>query len=129
MGEGAAEEKFTTGVIFNHFNIPETSSIRKTGQIVGGILIIRKCEKSIKLINEYYDAAINHAHLFSDEHNTTGNSSNFIDNRHDQSVLSVLRKIYNSTSIEDETYANTMEAWHDLIYNKKIPFLATRIRN
>jgi hypothetical protein len=129
MGEGAVEEKFTTGAIFNHLNIAETSTIRKTGQIVGGILIIRKCEKSLKLINEYYDAAINHTHLFSDEHNSTGNSSNFIDNRHDQSILSVLRKVYNSTTIEDETYADNMEGWNDLISNKKIPFLATRIRN
>jgi hypothetical protein len=129
MGEGAAEEKFTTNAIFNYFNVPENSEIRKTGQIVGGILIIRKTDKTIKLINEYYEIATKHTKLFSDENNFVNNSENFIENRHDQSILSVMRKLYGSSIIEDETYADTMEKWYDLIYNKKIPFLATRIRN
>jgi hypothetical protein len=123
------EEKYTTGAIFRYFNIADNSDILKSGQIVGGILVFKKCQNTINLINEYYNLAVNETKLFSDENNYAGNSENFVDNRHDQSILSVLRKIYDSVIIEDETYADTMEGWHNLIYNKKIPFLATRIRN
>ena len=129
MGEGAAEEKFTTGAIFDKFGIEEKSEIRKSGQIIATILIFKKCEKSIKLIDDYYNLAINYTSLFSDEYNMINNSPNFVDNRHDQSILSIMRKKYESICINDETYADTMEGWYDLIYNKKIPFLATRIRN
>jgi len=129
MGEGATEEKFTTSAIFNQIGIEENSEIRKSGQIIATILIFKKCEKSIKLIDDYYNLAINYTSLFSDEYNMMNNSSNFVDNRHDQSILSVMRKKYGSICINDETYADTAEGWQDLYYNKKIPFLATRIRN
>ena len=92
------------------------------------ILIMRKCEKSISLVNEYYNLALSNPKLFSDDYNKEGNCGRFIDNRHDQSLLSVLRKKHGSVEILDETYADTIDGWNNLIYIKKIPFLATRIR-
>ena len=127
--DGLDEEQYTTEEIFKQFNIEEDSNIRKSGQIMATILVMRKCEKSINLVNEYYDLAINNTHLFSDINNNSGNCSRFIDNRHDQSILSVLRKKYGTVEIIDETWAGDMDAWNKLIYDKKIPFLATRIRN
>lgn len=127
--DGLDEEQYTTEEIFKHFDIEINSQVRKSGQIMATILILKKNERSIDLVNRYYDLAINNSSLFSDINNSIGNCDRFIDNRHDQSVLSVLRKKYGSVEIQDETYADTTEGWHKLYYEKKIPFLATRIRN
>ncbi len=126
--DGLDEEQYTSEAIFKHFEVENDEILRKSGQIMATILIMKKCEESIKLINEYYELAINHTHLFSDI-NIEGNCNRFVDFRHDQSVLSVMRKKYGSIEIVDETWAPDMNGWNNLIYNKKIPFLATRIRN
>jgi hypothetical protein len=126
---GLPEECYNTEIVFKHFGVEKDDKYRKSSQFVGGILVIRKCSNSQKIINEYYDLAINNTHLFSDINNFSDNCQSFIDHRHDQSILSILRKKYGSVVLQDETYAGTMEDWNNLIYNKKIPFLATRIRN
>lgn len=126
--DGLDEEQYTTEEIFKFLQIETNSPIRKSGQIMATILIMRKCENSTKLVNDYYNLAITNPKLFSDEFNNSGNCERFIDNRHDQSILSVLRKKHGSVEIIDETWAPDMNAWNNLIFIKKIPFLATRIR-
>jgi hypothetical protein len=126
--DGLNEEAYTTEEIFKEFNITD-DSIRKSGQIMATILIFMKNEKSVKLIDDFYNLALSKAKLFSDENNFAGNCSRFIDARHDQSCFSVMRKVYGSTEIIDETYADSMEGWNKKIYETKMPFLATRIRN
>ena len=126
--DGLDEEQYTTEEIFKYFGVENDKALRTSGQIMATILVMRKCAESINLVNDYYNLALNHTHLFSDVNNFSGNCERFIDNRHDQSVLSVLRKKYGTVEIVDETYAATMEGWNDKIFNQKIPFLATRIR-
>jgi hypothetical protein len=126
--DGLDEERYTTEEIFKHFFIEKSDIIRISGQIMATILIFQKNSISQKLIDDYYNSAISKPNLFSDDFNLTNNCERFVDNRHDQSILSVLRKIYNTFEIQDETYADSLEGWNNLIYIKKIPFLATRIR-
>jgi len=127
--DGLDEEQYTTEKVFNHFNIDIDSPIRKSGQIMATMIIFRKCDKSIKIINELYNLALNNTVLFSDEFNAVGNCERFIDNRCDQSIFSVLRKKYETAEIVDETWAPDNNGWNNLYYVKKIPFLATRIRS
>ena len=96
---------------------------------MSGTIMFRKCENSEKILNEYLKVSIDRPDLWTDMYNHSGNHPNFRDNRHDQSILSILRKKYGSVEIIDETYSDTMEGWNNLYYLKKIPFLATRIRN
>jgi hypothetical protein len=124
--DGLNEEAYTSEAIFKEFNVTD-DSIRKSGQIMATILVFKKNEKSTKLINDYYNLAITKTNLFSDDC-VTGNCVGFVDFRHDQSILSVMRKVYGSTEIIDETYADNMGKWNFKIYQEKIPFLATRIR-
>lgn len=127
--DGLDEERYTTEEIFKHFGIEDNSEIRKSGQIMATILVLIKNEKSQKLVDEYYNLAVTKPNLFSDDFNFTNNSPRFVDNRHDQSILSVMRKKYSTSEIQDETYADTMEGWNKLYFQTKIPFLSTRIRN
>ncbi len=126
--DGLDEEQYTTEKIFKTLGvIDEHPEVRKSGQIMATIIILRKNSNSVKLINDFYNLAINFTSLFSDEHNS-GNCSRFIADRNDQSILSVLRKTQGSTEIIDETWAPDMEGWNKKLYIDKIPFLATRIR-
>ena len=61
--------------------------------------------------------------LFTDHYNNNGQESCFIENRHDQSVLSLNRKIHGSVIIQDETYHGNFKSEEALKY----PLLATRL--
>lgn len=120
---GFLEKMYTNEKVFEYFNISEEDDFRNTNQIVGGILFIRKCEKSIALVDEYYRMAVEHPDLFSDTYNDYKRKPEFRDHRHDQSILGILRKKHGSVKIPDETYATN---WNDIMH---VPILATRIRN
>jgi hypothetical protein len=87
------------------------------------ILYLKKCPNTKKIVDEYYDTALNSPHLFSDDYNDYKRTSSFKDHRHDQSILSIIRKKHGCVILPDETYAND---WKELMH---VPILATRIRN
>jgi hypothetical protein len=120
--ENLSEQFYTNEMVFEYFNIGPDDPIRKMGQYVGGILFIRKCDISKRIIDDYYSLAITRPDLFSDVHNDYKRTSIFRDHRHDQSILGLLRKKYNAVTIPDET-------WDEDFRNKlHVPILATRIR-
>jgi len=97
---GSLEKCYTKMDIFKEINAFE---LMNTGQLVGGIFIIKKCEKTVKLVKEWYKLCCNH-HLISDEPSIIPNVPEFIDNRHDQSIFSLLRKKNGTEILGDETY-------------------------
>jgi hypothetical protein len=117
---GAPEYKYTTSSIFKYFNVENNEHITKSGQYVGGIQIIKKNETSMKIINEWYNVAIEKPLLFTDYYNNIERHNEFCDNRHDQSIFSVITKINinNVNTLSDETNP----------YNEKYPICAARIR-
>lgn len=128
-----SEKKWTTEQIFKYFNVSEDSLVRETGQYLDGILIMRKCSHVEKLINIWLKAVYENVLMFTDNYNNDQNSY-FKDNRHEQSVFSVIRKLHGSVIIPDETWFRPADRSYapygafgeerSLIY----PFWATRIR-
>ena len=119
------EEMYNTERVFEYFSIPtDNTSIRKTNQLMATILILRKCESSIKLVNDYYHIATTQPSLFSNEHNDYKKQEAYRDHRHDQSILSILRKMHGSLIIPDVSYSAT-----DYTLFKHIPILSTRIKS
>ena len=94
-----------------------------SGQLVGGIFVLRKCPRTCDLINKYYELSQDY-HLIDDTPSVISNDSQFIDHRHDQSLFSLLRKKYGTISIPDETWYPNFRDPQVLNY----PILATRIR-
>jgi len=121
-----AEEEYTTDAIFNYFGANH-SSIRTSGQYISGINIFKVCPRSVLLCRAWLDAAKKDYTLFTDSHNheTKLKRANFKDNRHDQSVFSVISKIepylHYVIPLIDKTYDFTYAPSDE-------PFLATRIR-
>ncbi len=97
------EKKYTTREIFNYFNIDINSKIANSGQILGGIRIMKKNKNLIRLINIESKTLYNNPLLFTDYYNKN-QETYFIDNRHEQSIFSVIRKLNNTIILFDETF-------------------------
>ena len=109
------EDKWTTKEIFEYLNIHESSrDIIESGQFIATVRMFKKNKNSMNIVSAWRDALYQNPLLFTDYYNdvnTTAaadtnkyNKGKFIENRHDQSVLSVICKLYKTTVLEDETY-------------------------
>ena len=124
---GLRERSWTNSKVFEHFEIDD-EEFKNGTHLMATIFITKKCSNSQKIVDDYYDLAVNSTSLFSDDFNNYKKDEYYSAHRNDQSVFSVLRKINNVYTINDETWAENLEGWNKLFYEKKIPFLATRIR-
>ena len=116
------EKSYTKMDLFNKLDV-NNETMLNSGQLVGGIFILKKCSKIVNLINEYYDLSQDY-HLIDDSKSNINNHPDFIDHRHDQSLFSLLRKKLGTILIPDET-------WYPDFTDSKVlnfPILATRIR-
>ena len=119
------EINWTTSDIFKYFNIDLESDIAKSGQSLGGILIMQKKPHLIKIIEEAYKVLEYDSKLFTNEYGCNDNKKTqhigFKDTRHDQSILSIIRKIHGSIVLEDETLSHLPDS-------KKWPIWAKRLK-
>lgn len=122
---GFSQNLLTTEAIFEHFKIELIDNFRKEWQIMATIFFLRKCETTKQIVNTWYDTAYNYPDLFSDVHNEVSKIKNpvFKDNRHDQSIFSVVAKLNKAFTIPDETYALN---WNDI---RHVPIWSTRTRS
>jgi hypothetical protein len=96
----------------------------ETGQLISGVYILRKCQHTIELIDRWYEGACNY-HLSDDSPSSIPNAASFNENRHDQSLFSVIRKKLGTEMTEiDETYFEP--DWN--ILGGRYPFWAVRMR-
>ena len=115
------EKKWTTKEIFNYFGLKVESEIGKSGQIIGGILVMEKNDKVIGMYNEYEKVLEHDMFLVTDKYNKGEQTTIFRENRHDQSVFSIIRKLYGSIVLCDETDKKN-------INRDNMPFIAQRKR-
>jgi hypothetical protein len=115
------EKNYTIKEIFQYFNVEQNCEIVDSGQLIGGIQIIRKNSNSIKLVNLWNQTLYDNPLLFTDYYNKNQNGY-FIDNRHDQSIFSVIKKMYNPIILDDESIYNPFDKKTYLKY----PFVAQR---
>lgn len=85
------------------FHYLQAEDLKETGQLVGGIFFIKKCDFVVNLIKKWYETCCNY-YLIDDSPSFAPNNETFREHRHDQSVFSLLRKKYGCEILEDETY-------------------------
>lgn len=93
------EHQYTTNRIFQAFNVDENDfGIRNSGQIQGGVLIIRNGPHIRKNLSRIYQVLEKDPYLITDIYNEEASQldNDFIDNRHDQSLHSITQKKYGS---------------------------------
>jgi hypothetical protein len=83
----------------------DNGETKDKGQIAATAFFIRKCDKIMELIKEWYDICCdNKYHWIDDTPSTIPNDETFIDHRHDQSVFSLLLYKYGTDMLDNETY-------------------------
>ena len=112
------EKKWCKMDIINYY---DAHDLLETKQLLAGIFILKKCNHTINLIKEWYNGCCKY-NLIDDSPSNSINDSSFIENRHDQSIFSILRKKIGSEVIDDETYF--YPEWD--IHGHNFPFWATR---
>ena len=100
---------WTTEAILSYLNANEY--VRYSPHYMSTVLVMRKCKTTEELVDAWLNVAVMRPDLFSDDHNVASHTNAcFKDNRHDQSVFSVLRKTlpYSRCVIQlrDESYGN-----------------------
>jgi hypothetical protein len=86
------ESEYTKLEVFQHFNTSE--EVIRSKQLMATIIMLRKCEHTSLLVDEWLDTACAHPFLFTDELRTLPQDKDFIAHRYDQSIFSVLRKMH-----------------------------------
>jgi hypothetical protein len=98
-----SEKCYTKMDAFEYLGM-NNNEILDSKQLVGGIYILRKCDKTTFLFNEVYNNISNNYNLINDCPSTLENNISFVEHRHDQSIFSLLRKKYGTEILYDETY-------------------------
>jgi hypothetical protein len=97
--------------------------IMNSDQLLSGIMIFKKTPEIEELIEKAYHFSLN-IHLTNDSPSIIPNDPIFKENRHDQSIFSILRKQHNKTFIIDD-FTYSPHNWELC----KFPFQARRLRN
>jgi len=85
--------KWTKGDCFYYINGDDKLKFKDENQIQGTYIFLRKCDESVMFVKKWLDYCTSND-LITDEPNIKmDNLSDFIDHRHDQSILSLL--VYN----------------------------------
>lgn len=121
------ERHWTTREIFNYFNVDIDSKLANTGQILDTVIIMKKNKNLINMNNIWFKTIYDNPLLFTDYYNKENQELYFRDNRHEQSIFSVIRKMNNPLLLKDETNKWVRES-NKIIWSHDKPFRATRIR-
>ena len=89
---GLPEYEWTKSEVLQYFNVNE-DDILNSDQRLGGLHIIRKCDFTMNVYNKWWTIAKENPGLFDDCFcRNTNYNLDFIENRHDQSVWSLICK-------------------------------------
>ena len=125
---GLPEKHYTTKEVFEYFNTSTSSSIANSGQITSCLIIVKKINKAMSLINKWLNCVYNNPVMFTDFFNDKNQEKCFKDHRHEQSVYSVLQKTHNACNfLTDETYHDDGKFDSEMASN--YPFHKTRFHD
>ena len=97
------EIQYTTKEILNYFNVDLGSETANSKQLQAGHMIFKKNQHTIDLLSEYSKLLNKDYKLITDYYSSNSQSEKFIENRHDQSIFSLLSKVRGCERIENET--------------------------
>lgn len=122
------EKCWTKGDVFRFFNEETESTIANSDQLLSGVFVIYVCPISRTIVSEWYEITHEHLFLSKDAPSIAPNSMEFIENRHDQSVFSMILKKRGITSLSGWEIQNHPATNKKLSRLHKNPFLAIRNR-
>ena len=137
------EFKYTKADLIDHFKFLNNKNVTHSPQFWAGSFFIKKQKESEKFIKEWIEVFDKKFNLIDDSDSVIDNFKGFIQNRHDQSVFSLLCKKYSIKSLSayecdwgeknnkrswDHNFDNPILAKRDLKYNIFRRFINRQIR-
>lgn len=93
------EQRWTKGDIFDYYNCRNNKEITDTPQIATTQILLRKCDSSMQFLREWNQVWYDNFPLIDDSPSKSKNLPGFIENRHDQSIFSVMYKLRGYTPL------------------------------
>ena len=131
--EGVIDHKeleWTKSDIFDFFGVLSNEEIKQSAQMQAGIILVEKRESTVKFFENWLDIMETHREFIDDSPSLIPNDPDFIENRHDQSIFSVLAKLEDVEALSHaenfprrKTFFSKKPAWIDL---KFMPIQARR---
>lgn len=119
------EKDWTKGDLFDYFNVRDDSMIYNTVQRGAGVFIIKKNIDNINFVARWLKVFEDNFSLIDDTPSNSPNFDGFKENRHDQSVLSILSKIHGIELIPEKDVSCWDGNWDNL---SDSPFLFKRLK-
>ena len=115
------EVQWTSSKLLEYFNIDKNSDIAQTTQLEATHMIFKNNNHTKNYLNEYVKLLEDDSGLITDKYNDLNRNREFKDNRHDQSIFSLLTKTLGGVTLPNETHFldNKNEQF-------EYPFLAVR---
>jgi len=88
------EQEWTKGDILEKFDVYDNEIICKSRQLYSGFFCLKKSERTLELVNRIVYFSDIKFELVTDKRSIKPNKEGFVENRHDQSLFSVLVKLY-----------------------------------
>lgn len=88
------EYEWTKADVFEYFGVRDNKEFTHTPQFESTIIFFRKSDLSVQFVKDWYQAYLDDYSLATDSPSRIPNISEFIENRHDQSIYSILAKKY-----------------------------------
>lgn len=138
------EYKFTKSDLLNYFGYLENRKFTHSPQFWSGMFFIKKDHRSKLFLKNWVDVFDKRFDLIDDSESSIKNLDGFIENRHDQSIFSLLCKKYDIKSLSayecewgeknnqrtwEHNLDNPVLAKRDLSYNIFKRFINRQIRN
>lgn len=93
------ENEWTKGDIFDYFGVRNDRSYTHTTQFESTVIFFKKSPKAMQFVRDWYQAYVDNYDLATDEPSKSPNFPEFTENRHDQSIYSILAKKYHIAEI------------------------------
>ncbi len=91
-GDRFIEKRWTKSDVFDYFEVLGDKKYTDTPQIEANTIFLKKTDKNIEFLEKWLDIFYNNFSLADDSPSIIENDPDFIENRHDQSILSILVK-------------------------------------
>lgn len=102
---GHTERMYQKRFTLEKYNLVNHNDFLNSNMIESGVLCLRKCEYSVRIVKEWLDTLIMKNYIYStNELIYETQDESFIDYRHDQSILSIICKFNNSHQLLEEAY-------------------------
>lgn len=127
--DGLLERCWTKGDIFDFFGVRNDTSLTEKEQLLCCAFVINVSPISRNVIQQWADISNEYSQLLTDEPSSSPNLDGFIENRHDQSIFSILLHKSGASVLSGWEIQNHPATNKKLARLRNHPFLAIRNRD